>query len=83
MSEQLCPLCNLPLSADTQVDGDAQPCAGDCSVCFWCAGPLIFNHDLTRRQMSTEEIAELHPTTRMLLERTRKLIRELRGITLQ
>lgn len=76
--EQACPHCGHTMDADTHAHGDARPAPGDVSVCLYCTGFLVFNHDMTRRAMTDEDQAELDPETKSALMHLRRTIQETR-----
>lgn len=51
-----CPACGARLGAATGVTDDDAPVAGDLSVCFYCACPLMFTDD-GLRVLTAEETA--------------------------
>lgn len=52
-----CPYCGSKLDAATDPYGDARPKPGDASVCWYCAGVLVFGDDLAVRLPTDEERA--------------------------
>lgn len=54
-----CPVCSKPLNGATGVDTTASPVEGSVSVCLHCASVLVFNSDLSLRQMTEQEMGTL------------------------
>jgi hypothetical protein len=54
-----CPVCRAVVDGATAVDGsDAQPAAGDITVCVYCARVLVFTED-GLRQPTMDELEDL------------------------
>ena len=76
-SENKCPNCGEQLDGATCIFDNATPSAGDLSVCIKCLYWLRFNHDLTLRSMSQEDIDGLEPGEFMeLMEITKAISRK-------
>lgn len=75
---QRCPACGYEMDSDTDAFGDARPKPEDVSVCLKCATFLVFNHDMSRRQMTHEDEAALDAETRAALWRVRRAIEQMR-----
>ena len=69
-----CPVCGHHLNAATPVEGDPQPQPGDFTVCLYCTSFLVYEPDLTVREMSEEEVYGLEESERRLLMRARRAI---------
>lgn len=75
------PECRQVLGGVTGRKG-AVPQGGDVSVCFSCNTALVFNEDLTLRELTTKEYDDLNDHTRQSLDQTqyqiaKRLIAEL------
>lgn len=57
-SKARCPVCKMTLDAATSIGGST-PSEGDISICSGCASALVFNKDLTLRQLTDDELAAL------------------------
>jgi hypothetical protein len=71
-----CPGCRVRINAATGTDGVSVPTPGDISVCFNCGTLLVFNTDLTVRQLTLEELVGLDQETRDELEKIQKFLRK-------
>lgn len=58
-SDAQCPKCKAKLTGASDPDGQAEPSAGSLSVCAYCGALLIFNHDLTMREATRDDLADL------------------------
>lgn len=67
-----CPCCNAPNSAAAGTNHNARPRPGDLSVCVSCASLLVFNEDMTVREMLLNDLMGLDDATRTILFRTQK-----------
>jgi hypothetical protein len=66
-------VCKRPNNVVTAADGsNVPPIPGDLTVCFSCGSFLTFNDDLTRREMSLDEVAAFKDSQRIELQRVRK-----------
>jgi hypothetical protein len=54
-----CPYCGSTLDAFTGVTGADLPDPGDPTLCGYCAGILVFNADLTTREPTEDELADV------------------------
>jgi hypothetical protein len=74
--ERSCPSCNRLIGAQTPVIGgeSASPNEGDISICAYCGDFLIFNKDLSLRQMGLEEEMALKDDCRSQLMKIRAAI---------
>lgn len=55
-----CPVCGYKLDRATDASGKAAiPAEGDVSVCIDCTAFLVFQQDLTVREMTLEEVGNL------------------------
>lgn len=70
-----CPVCHYEMDAATCVEKqEAEPSAGDLSVCLNCGAMLQFNDILVLKPMPSD--LALDTETRALLERASKLIKQ-------
>lgn len=64
-----CPGCGKLLDACT---GFGTPSPGDYTICMYCKTWLIFNEDLTMREVTTEDLSKLDPGQLEILKRMTK-----------
>lgn len=69
-----CPACQTALTGATAVNLLAAPQPGDLSVCCHCTQLLIFNTDITVRQLTDEEFNALPYEVRFNLAVTREML---------
>jgi len=75
-----CPGCSYKIDSASALDGSkVRPRPGDLSLCFHCSLVLMFEEDLTVREATIDEIAELPTEMRALLAKASLSIRLLRG----
>jgi hypothetical protein len=55
----VCPNCGKVLDAVTGVDHENAPVAGSVTICINCSGLSVFQDDLTLREPTPEEMADL------------------------
>jgi hypothetical protein len=68
-----CPVCGRVNNTHSPADGtDATPGEGDLSICFGCGAFLIFNADLSQRELTLEEVGALEDSERIALQRARR-----------
>lgn len=77
--ESRCPQCNYKLDAASVAEGeDRLPCEGDVSVCLNCGQVMKYQADLTLRQITAHEIAEIMeaPESWAVIEKAQMFIRQ-------
>lgn len=62
-----CPRCSAQLTGALNPTSEDDPSADDLSVCTYCAAVLVFNHDLTLRPATPEELQSLSSLLRARL----------------
>lgn len=71
-----CPVCHTKIDAATANDqSGVEPHEGDISICMECTAFLIYNADLSSREMSVDELADLPPDLFYELISTRLALR--------
>lgn len=50
-----CLKCNYRMDCTTEAFGEGMPKAGDLSMCMMCGYLMVFNEDLTVRELTPEE----------------------------
>lgn len=59
-----CPTCAAPFDAHTCMNHPAShPSPGSITVCIYCANVLVFGDNLTLRELSFDDLAELPEQT--------------------
>lgn len=62
-----CPRCGARLTGALDPTGEGAPSGDDLSVCTKCAAVLVFNHDLTLRPATPEDLQSLSSLLRAQL----------------
>ena len=71
-----CPVCHTKIDAATASDrSGVVPEAGDVSICAECTSFLIYNEDLSSREMTVDELVDLPPDVFYDLMSTRMAFR--------
>lgn len=78
LSTCLCPHCGVELNATTNINDEAPPRPGDLSICFYCAGFLIFSDKLALEKLSHEQLEDSDETARASIMEAKRRILELR-----
>jgi len=82
LKEQACPGCHRPLTGAANVDGcDGAPVAGDVTVCIYCTMLLVYDAQLSLRELDELELGALASDTRAALLEARARILELQRRT--
>lgn len=75
--DNCCPFCGYKVNRATDPQANAQPNAGDWSVCFSCAALMVFNADLTLRKPTEKEAQEASKSE--ALYRLQLAVRRVKG----
>ncbi len=70
-----CPYCHHELGASSPVSGGIIPRPGDNSVCYYCAGLLVFTAPNVVRALTDDEYQALHPIQRAFLDEIAEHVR--------
>ena len=71
-----CPVCEHIIDGTASVENKNHvPNENDITMCINCASVLAFNADLTVKEMTDNEIADLDHDIRQLIQRMRKAIK--------
>lgn len=76
-----CPVCGAYINAATASDGTcAEPSPGDVSVCSTCTSYLIFNDDLTSRELTVDEFVNLPSNIIHALTKGRAILKNINKV---
>lgn len=82
LKPSLCPRCGYMTDmASHPTDPTARPKDGDFSVCLSCGGLLMFNEDLTLREVSKADFELLSPQHKQILEDIERARKKVIGLT--
>ena len=70
-----CPSCKATLTGASNV-GEVGPVPGDFSICWYCQAVMVFNDDLTLREPTEEDIAEVDTLKLSQMQRAAKRHRD-------